>query len=88
VDVHGVRAAHLAWTFGLNGINTDDSVITRFTFIRGSDGHFKATAAEAIRPASSTPTTAPSCWPPRPGTPRTSAWSRCWSGAARQARAL
>ena len=27
---------------------TDDSVITRFTFTRGSDGHFTTTAAEAI----------------------------------------
>ena len=85
-----MRAAHLAWTFGLNGINTDDSVITRFTFIRGSDGHFKATAAEAIRPASSTPTTAPSCWPPPPGD---ASYQRVVQvlerrGAARQARAL
>ena len=78
MNVGGVRVAHLAWTFGLNGIPqpagrawavnvfdprvptvegmladettqaTNDSVITRFTFTRGTDNHFTVTAAEAI----------------------------------------
>jgi poly-gamma-glutamate synthesis protein (capsule biosynthesis protein) len=61
---------------------TNDSVITRFTFTRGTDNHFTITAAQAVPTRIQHTNNSVVVVPTKPVTPPTVASPRCWKAAA------